>query len=113
LHWTSGNGGTFAGALLVSGPNGDPFKRPIAKSARARISAVQNFSRRLSRQAAAHFDVSFCRNIWDTLRRFAGQAGLFPVPPAKAGPSMDSMPGLHATAQPAMPVGCDKKTEKT
>ena len=75
--------------------------------------AVQNFFRRLSWQAAAHFGVSFCRNIWDTLRRFAGQTGLLPVPPAKAGLAMDSMPGLHATAQPAMPAGSDKKSEKT
>ena len=48
-------------------------KPPIAKSARVPVPAVQNFRRRLPWQAAAHFAVQFCRNIWDGLRRFIGQ----------------------------------------
>jgi hypothetical protein len=67
----------------VAGSNSGLLKRAIAKSARAPVPAVQNFRPRPSWQAAAHFGVYFCRNIWDRLRRIAGQVGGLPIPQAK------------------------------
>jgi hypothetical protein len=55
----------------------------LTKSARLPLLAMQNLRPRPQWPAAAHFGVYFRGNIWDKLRRIAGQVRPAP-PPANA-----------------------------
>jgi hypothetical protein len=61
---------------------------------------VQKFCQTPLWQAAAHFSMYFCRNIWDRLGPIAGQLGLLSVLQAKA-----ELPyALHSRAYGTIPA---------